>query len=530
MLDRLPDAAGARYDSQAEEHNPKCLANTRVDLLQDISSWITDEASKPILWLNGMAGTGKSTIARTVAGDRSKHGDLGASFFFKRGEADRGSLLRFVPSVTRQLSRNVPEFAQAVKVALDSDPDITSKSVAKQFAGLIEAPIVGLIKKTSRFAIIIDALDECDGDDEIRSLIHILSRASPIQHCLRILITSRPDLPIRLGFAKISGSYRALILHDMPADTIKHDIMTFLLHEFERIRDDFNSLAPKELELPTMWPGEVVIDRLTNMAVPLFIFAATVCRFVKDYKVDSPSDRLCKYFQLSKDSYGSHLGQVYGPVLQSIITGVSKEDGRQIVEQTCHIVGIIVILAAPLSVIAMSKLLDVSFSLVHNRLNALHSILNVPPDLHDPVRLLHISLRDYLIDPDQSDKNEFWVDEQHIHLELLQNSLRVMNDNLKEDICRLVWPGTKRTNVSPSQIATCIPAELQYACCYWVYHLERVKTPSLHEDSVFMFLERHLFHWLEALSLLGRSREMFHAIMVLKRLIKVRSLEEQWDL
>lgn len=102
-----------------------------------------------------------------------------------------------------------------------------------------------------------------------------------------------------------------------------------------------------------------------------------------------------------------------------------------------------------------------------------------------------------------------------------------MNDNLKEDICCLVWPGTKRTDVPPSQIETCIPAELQYACCYWVYHLERVKAPSLHEDSVFEFLQSHIFHWLEALSLLGRSREMFHAITVLKRLIKVRSLEEQ---
>ena len=228
VLDRLPDAAGARFDSQAEEHNPKCLENTRVDLLRDISSWITDEASKPILWLNGMAGTGKSTIARTVARDRFDHGDLGASFFFKRGEADRGSLLRFVPSIGRQLARNIPGFALHVKDALDFDPDIVSKSVAKQFAALVEAPIEQLIKTSTQpsgFALIIDALDECEGDDEIRSLIHILSSPSSAQRCLRILITSRPDLPIRLGFAKASGTYRALILHNMPAATIKHDIM-----------------------------------------------------------------------------------------------------------------------------------------------------------------------------------------------------------------------------------------------------------------------------------------------------------------
>lgn len=526
-MDRLPDAAGARFDSQAEEHNPKCLDNTRVDLLRDISTWITDEASKPILWLNGMAGTGKSTIARTVARDRSNHRDLGASFFFKRGEADRGSVIKFVPTITRQLARNVPGFALSVKGALDSDPDITSKSVEKQFAALVEAPVVELMKRTSRFVIVIDALDECDGDEEIKSLIHLLSQTSPIQHCLRILITSRPDLPIRLGFAKVSGSYRALILHDMPVDTIKHDIKTYLSSEFNNIRDDFNILAPKRLELPPLWPGETVIDRLTNMAVPLFIFAATVCRFVKDYKVDSPSDRLYRYFQLSSNNYGTHLGQTYGPVLQSIVTGVSEEDRRQIVEQTCHIVGAIVILATPLSVMAMSKLLDVSFSIIHRRLNALHSILSIPPKLHDPVRLLHISLRDYLINPNERDRNEFWVDEQDVHLGLFKNSLRLMDETLKEDICSLVWPGMGRKDVTSEQLASCIPNELQYACCHWVYHLQRVQDPSYHEEAVFMFLQRHLFHWLEALSLLGQSTESFHAVRVLTSLINVRCLKEQ---
>ncbi|KAF9766270.1 hypothetical protein IL306_001345 [Fusarium sp. DS 682] len=524
-LDRLPDAEGAPFDSHAEEHNPICLANTRVDLLRDLSSWITDDASKPILWLNGMAGTGKSTIARTVAKERSKCSDLGASFFFKRGGADRGSLIRFVPSVARQLARSVPGFARFVKNALDSDPDIVSKAVAKQFAELVEAPLKELTKtatQTSPLAIIIDALDECEGDDEIRSLIQILSRAGSIQNCLRILITSRPDLPIRLGFARISGSYRALVLHDMPADTIKQDIMKFLINEFKRIRDDFNSLAPKELELPAGWPGEGAIDKLTNMAVPLFIFAATICRFIKDYKIDSPSERLKNYFQLSDNNYGTHLGQIYGPVLQSIVADVSAADHRQIVEQTCHIVGSIAILASPLSIMAMSKLLEAPVNVVHSRLDALHSILNIPPNLHEPVRLLHISLRGYLTDPTQKQKNEFWVDEQCTHLRLFKNSLRVMDNSLKEDICNLVWPGTERTEISSAQVVSCIPDELQYACCHWVYHLQKTKSPELNDEEVFKFLQKHLFHWLEALSLMERFKEGFESIRILQTIMKVR--------
>lgn len=497
-----------------------CLANTRVGLLEDLSNWVEDDTSKPILWLNGMAGTGKSTIARTFAEARDECRDLGASFFFQKGEADRQSLTKFVPTIARQLAITVPGYAQLIKEAIDSDPDIVSKAVSKQFAQLFEAPLKEVIKKP--LAIVIDALDECEGEEEVKSLVDILSRVSPIQQYLRILITSRPDLPIRLGFKKAEGTYQTLILHDMPVDTIKHDIKTFLVNEFEKIRVDFNSDVPKELELPTGWPGIDAINKLTEMASPLFIFATTVCRFVSDNRVGSPSEQLSKYFQMSNHKFGSHLGNLYGPVLLSTVTGVSEDDRQQIVEQTCHIVGSIVSLASPLSIAALSNLIERPVIVIYHRLNALHSILKIPPKLKGPVRLLHISLRDFFIDPSQKEKNEFHVDEQRVHLGLFKNSLRVMDARLKEDVCNLVWPGTKRSEVPSTQLTSSISDELQYACLHWVYHFQKTERPLDNLEEVFAFLKRHLFHWLEALSLIGRFRESFHAIRQLQVISKVR--------
>jgi pantothenate kinase-related protein Tda10 len=66
-LARLPIAQGACYNSRNEEHNARCLPNTRTKLLDDITTWAQNRDSKPIFWLSGMARTGKSTIARTVA-------------------------------------------------------------------------------------------------------------------------------------------------------------------------------------------------------------------------------------------------------------------------------------------------------------------------------------------------------------------------------------------------------------------------------------------------------------------------------
>jgi len=41
-----------------------------------------DPNSKCIFWLNGMAGTGKSTISRTIAQELAEKKRLAASFFF----------------------------------------------------------------------------------------------------------------------------------------------------------------------------------------------------------------------------------------------------------------------------------------------------------------------------------------------------------------------------------------------------------------------------------------------------------------
>src|SRR5439155_16561086 len=86
--------------------------------------------------------------------------------------------------------------------------------------------------------VVIDALDECEREEDIRAILQLLARIRDMKlMSLRVLMTSRPELPIRLSFKRMSdGTYQDLVLHEVSKRTIEHDIRLFLEHELREIR------------------------------------------------------------------------------------------------------------------------------------------------------------------------------------------------------------------------------------------------------------------------------------------------------
>ncbi|KAG8665275.1 uncharacterized protein FPOAC1_013254 [Fusarium poae] len=292
----------------------------------------------------------------------------------------------------------------------------------------------------------------------------------------------------------------SLVLHEIPADIVKHGIAVFLHKEFERIRHDYN------------------LTRLTQLAVPLFIFAATVCHFIDDRNRNSPRVQLRKVLDYGSKGHVSQLDRTYGPVLDSLIADVSEDGKEEIIKDFKMIVGSIVMLANPLSVSALSQLLEVDPEVVDNRLDTLHSVLSVPPRRKEPVRLLQLSFLDYPI----TKESEFRVDKRHAHQTLAKHCLRVMWGGLRENICGLSFPGMRRSTVDSSELEEHIPAQVQYACMYWVYH-QMEGDPGLNDsEKVYDFLTTHFLHWLEAMSLLGRVKECLDSLRSLARWLENR--------
>lgn len=104
--------------------------------------------------------------------------------------------------------------------------------------------------------VVIDALDECDKDEDAKLLITLLSSAKLQSRRLKVFMTSRPERPIQLGFMTMDGGYQNFELHEIAKPVIEHDITKFLEHELQKIQHDYNNSVTEEERLPLNWPNE----------------------------------------------------------------------------------------------------------------------------------------------------------------------------------------------------------------------------------------------------------------------------------
>ncbi|GLA13523.1 hypothetical protein AnigIFM62618_010512 [Aspergillus niger] len=400
----LPFAKGAFFDSFEDQHEDECLPVTRTELLQQVQDW-GKSSNRCIFWLSGMAGTGKSTIARTVARSFADGGTLGASFFFKRSEGDRGSAAKFFSTIVKQLAVHIPQMIPEIRNALENDATIPGRSLREQFNKLMLQPLLAVKhgEVMNSTVIVIDALDECEREEDVEIILDLLPKVEKATNMtIRFFLTSRPEIPIRFGFDQIDKSkYQNTILQNLDEDVIKHDIALYLREEFLKIQQR------RRHALPPGWPGEERIEALAMMACPLFIFAATVCRFVADRHFD-PDQRLREF----SGSTGSKMDNTYRPVLNQLLVQ-DATDRDKLIEEFQRTIGIIILLANPLSLSSLAELLlgtsehDSSIDLERHisvHLEFFYSVLSIPSDPKLPIRTLHLSFHDYLVDDRTKDQ------------------------------------------------------------------------------------------------------------------------------
>jgi len=492
----------------------------------DIMRWSGNPQDACIFWLSGMAGTGKSTISRTVARRWYDENRLGASFFFSRGQGDLAHASKFFATLACQLAHSQPSLATPIREAILKNPNITKQGLQDQWAQLIQRPLSQIKGFSSELVLVIDALDECDGEKDIRLILHLLAQANSLGSVrLKIFVTSRPETPIQLGFRDISNdSHRDFTLHAILDAVVNHDISVLLQHEFEGIR--------KRHELPDEWPDSSNLDRLVQKAGGLFIYATTVCRFI-GYEYSHPPNRLILVLNDTKE-HGSSMEQLDSMYTTLLRHAVTSKDGKPQEEELLaqrfrRIVGSIVVLRDTLTAAALTELIHAEGWEVKQTLRSLGSVLRYSGGDGSPITLLHPSFRDFLLDNTRCQDPRLMVVAESTHKGLAVRCLELMSRGLRRGICSQKHSGILKSDIDPETLRRFLPAEVQYACRYWVDHLQRGNVKlcdgePLH-NQVDDFFNEHFLHWLEALSLLGNMHDGILMVKAINSMLPVSKLK-----
>ncbi|KNB16028.1 hypothetical protein FOXG_14506 [Fusarium oxysporum f. sp. lycopersici 4287] len=486
------------FDHIYHPHNSFCLEGTRTQVLDDIEQWAHNPSSPSICWLPGLAGTGKSTISRTVSRNL-KTKTLGASFFFKKGAGNRGNGRHLFSILAYQLALHLPRILPYILDSVKEDHSLAMAPIQVQWQKLILNPLVKLQEGglTKPIVFVLDALDECDEQDRGELLRLLLATCPGI---LRVFLTSRPELDIVGHFAN-EPLHREIVLHKLDLGTIESDFLIFLRQALESFVVEYNRTHhQKHLQLPSDWPGDERFQVLLHKSLPLFIAAATFVRMICDrhwskspnYKIDFIIDNSTKV--------NSEYEALYKPVLSLILSGAPDEDQDEVKQSFCDIIGSLVLLASPLPVTSLANLLGTDVWDIFSQIDPLRSVIDVPED-DSPLQLFHLSFRDYILSQSAGDLQ---VNEMKTHADLAKRCLGLMRVKLKTDICRLEAPGRSHTDVEPSVLDEHLPPEIQYACLYWVHHLRATGGRVCDGDDASSFLQRFFRNWLEVLCLLRR--------------------------
>jgi hypothetical protein len=402
LLNPVPDAA---YDSIQGVSG--CMEGTRQEIIGKILEWTDGNNDQPVCWLNGAAGAGKSAISRTVAHLCEESGRLCASFFFFRGVGRRSTITHFISTIAYSMALSIPATRQYIENVLHSDHHILHRSHERQFQKLIVEPIRSVTFPDLPMVIVVDALDECDDWQRISEFIDIVAFAfqdSRMALPLRFFFTSRVEEHIRSKFAAYPAhdiTY-CLSLQEFSADD---DIHTFLQTRFASIYQQKRRQIGN-ISLP--WPSQGDLDELVKKSSGSFIFAFTLVKFVDDGS-DLPHRKLRAALQ-------SHAGldPLYAQVLQS----ASHSHLFTQVLQT------IITIPTPLSITDLAFLLQIEGGDVIHALEGVQSIIMVPEDDEQPVRLFHTSLRDFFTT--QTRSQHLFIDPATSHLAIATHCLAVM--------------------------------------------------------------------------------------------------------
>ncbi|KAH7929810.1 YVTN repeat-like/Quino protein amine dehydrogenase [Leucogyrophana mollusca] len=501
LLENLPgtDLAGVRCDI-----NRICLPNTRQGLLSDIMAWVADPSEKQAFWLHGVAGTGKSTIANTVAARFAKVGRLGASFRFNRDVDGRNGPAFLFGSIAYQLASFSSTLKDHILAAVKAHGKMMQFSPREQLQKYIIEPM-SQIAFSGLIVIVLDALDECGGERDRQDILGaIREEMANFPRFVKLFLVSRHEVDIRslLERGCLSKSIDGV-------DGTARDILSYISAQMLEVADRH--------ALPSDWLEPETKAELARHADGLFIWASVACDFI--LRSDDPMVAL--HYMVS--SARVHLSG-RGDALDALYTGILKQASTNLPSSVStsnlrNIIGAIVTAKTPLTQQGLDLLLGLNVRVLQgpillpdgSRLELttcssiiarLGSMLRKDDGL---VRVLHASMFDFFTSQTRCTDSRFYIDKELFSRFMASRCFDAMCV-LKRDICGINDPTKMNQDVEdlPQRLQENVPEHVRYGCLYWHLHLADVATEhqELFQEAK-DWLSTHLLHWFEVMSLRG---------------------------
>lgn len=152
-------------------NRPQCLHGTCVGIRTQITDAMSEESGQNVLWLHGVAGSGKSTISTTVAEHFRGISRLGAFMFFEREKSEPSAV---ICTLAYKLASFDSSIAKHVISAFEKDNDLAKAPAETQFERLIMEPLISTSSAMhGPVFVILDALDEWGTPESRKGLIRL---------------------------------------------------------------------------------------------------------------------------------------------------------------------------------------------------------------------------------------------------------------------------------------------------------------------------------------------------------------------
>jgi hypothetical protein len=459
-----------------------CMKGTRKSILEEVERWRGDLHDTQLLWLAGVAGIGKSTLAKELAEKWKGAGHLAGRFFFSRdAEETRTNKLFFTTIAQQGLAHLGPRTRSAVALGIRQLFNPVSATLEEQCSSIFVDPL----QVTQRpVVLVLDGIDECD-HEKCQQLLQILIPQLPNLPHLKLLVTSRPELHIHKEMENCNS--RELLLHS-DDESNAQDVAFYIRRRLQNI-----SLAENQ--------GRKLIER----AGGLFIWAKTVCDLLENLRGD-----MDEFLQRVLSQKLQKIDLIYRIALEQAI---GRNDEEENIKAYMNVLRVIVTSYEPLSPNTINTLLNISNSMVI--VNDLRSVLECRGS-DEIVRCLHPTFREFLLSA--SACGHYHIEENDAHGLLGSQCLTVIDKELKYDTCRLFDATPKALNLDELR-KHCIQNSsraLRYSCKFWGRHIILQVTGDTSKQEatarVEEFFKKNLIDWLYMISIQGSIDNGFHML------------------